>query len=148
MAAPKVRLNATEQILRDELPSPFWTWPLYVKTFGLWAIWRGRHHFMLTNERVILLKGIVSKTEQTVPLSRIQDVNLMRSLLTGGYVAISSAGGGLGIERLGPFTRERAREFADALSQALPRRDDGVSAPATSPAPGWERQWRRRRPGR
>ncbi len=123
-----VRLNPEEEILRDELQSPFWTVGRYIVTLGLWAIWRSRHHFLLTNQRVLIVKGIVSKSEQAVPLARIQDVSLQRSLLAGGHVQLSSAGGGLGIERMGPLTHDRARQFADAISHVLPTRGDGVSA--------------------
>lgn len=64
-----VRLNPGEEILRDELQSPFWTLGRYIVTLGLWAIWRSRHHFLLTNQRVLIVKGIVSKSEQGVPLA-------------------------------------------------------------------------------
>lgn len=134
MAAPAVRLNPGEQILQDEIPSAFWTYPRYVPTLGLWAIWRSRHHFLLTNQRLIIAKGIVSKSEQSVPLARIQDVVLQRSLITGGWVRISSAGGGLGIERIGPLTREKARQFGDALHQVVPSHGDGVSTGGATPS--------------
>lgn len=128
MAAPAVRLNPDEEIVRDELPSAFWTISGYIRTLGLWAIWRGRHHFLLTNQRVMIVQGIVNKSERSVPIGRIQDVSLQRSVLSGGYVRLSSAGGALGIERIGPLTRERAREFADAVSDLLRSQyGDGVS---------------------
>ena len=104
MGAPAVRLNPGEEILCDEVPSAFWTYPLYLGTLGLWAVWRGRHHFLLTNQRVMITKGIVSKSEQSVPLVRIQDVSLQRSLVAGGYVKLSSAGGGISVEKIGPLT--------------------------------------------
>ncbi len=64
-------------------------------------------------------------------LARVQDVNLVRSILTGGSVRISSAGGVLGIEELGPLTRERASVFADAVSELVRRNaGDGVSGGA------------------
>jgi membrane protein YdbS with pleckstrin-like domain len=130
MVAPAVRLNPDEKIVLDVLPSVFWTAQLYLGTLGLWAIWRRRHHFLLTNQRVMMVLGIVNKHERSVPLSRIQDISLHRSLLEGGHVALSSAGGSLGIERIGPLTRNGAREFADALSELLRvQHGDGVSTP-------------------
>jgi hypothetical protein len=134
MAAPAVRPNPGERICKMSFPSPFWTYPWYVPTLGLWAIWRGRHHFLLTDQRLIIAKGIVSKSEQSVPLARIQDVVLQRSLLKGGCVQISSAGGGLGVERIGPLTREKARQFGDALSQVVPSHGDGVSTGRATPS--------------
>ena len=136
MGAPAVRLNAGEEILYDELPSAFWTGGIYFFTLGLWAVWRGRHHFLLTNQRVMITKGIVSKSEQSVPLVRIQDVSLQRSLLAGGYVKLSSAGGGISVEKIGPLTRERAREFADKLSEITrTQHGDGLSGTVPS-SPG------------
>jgi hypothetical protein len=136
MAAPTIRLNPGEQILRDELPSALWTMGFYVLTLGLWAVWRRRHRFVLTNQRVMVLKGIVNKSERSVPLARIQDVNLRTSIATGGFVALSSAGGPLGIQGFGPFTRAGAVAFADALSQAIPFHGDGVSGAHVAGASG------------
>jgi len=128
MASIRLRLQSGERIILDMRPSAFWTLPRYFLTLGLWAIWRSRHQFVLTNQRVALLKGIVSKHEKTVPVSRIQDVNLMRSLLNGGWLAFSSAGGTLSIERIGPLTRADARRFADAVSAELTHHTgDGLS---------------------
>lgn len=127
-AARRIRLNTGEHILRDDLLSPFWTWGLYCVTLGLWEVWRRYHRMVLTNQRLMIVKGIVFKSERSVNLGRIQDVNLERSFLTGGYVTVSSAGGPLGIERFGPFTQAKARDFADAISEAIPRGGDGVSS--------------------
>ena len=116
-------------------PSVFWTFPRYVFTLGLWALWRSRHQFVLTNQRVGRLQGIITKDEKTVPIGRIQDVNLKRSILTGGWVTLSSAGGALSIETIGPLTRDGARQFADTLSAQQNRHaGDGLSAaPGTGP---------------
>ena len=120
MVAPAVRLNPDEKIVLDVLPSVFWTAQLYLGTLGFWAIWRRRHHFLLTNQRVMIVLGIVNKHERSVPLSRIQDISLHRSLLEGGHVALSSAGGSLGIEQIGPLTRNGAHEFAGRALGAPP----------------------------
>jgi hypothetical protein len=152
MASTRLRLQPGERIILDMRPSAFWTYPRYVVTLGLWAIWRSRHQFVLTNQRVAHLQGIVSKHEKTVPVSRIQDVNLNRSILTGGSLTFSSAGGPLSIERIGPLSRSDARQFADALSaQQTQHPGDGLSAaPAPSNAgpaslapmpPGTPAQW-------
>ena len=130
-----LKLNQGESVILDETPSAFWTWPLYVFTLGLWSIWRSRHRFILTSQRVIVRKGIISKSEQTVQLARIQDVNVVRSLIAGGSIAISSAGGALSIRKIGPLTRAKAAEFAEKMSDSLPTRGEGLgSAPAATSA--------------
>lgn len=126
-AARRVRLNAGEHILRDQLLSPFWTLGAHIFTLGLWEIWRRRHGAVITNQRAMIVKGIIFKSEKSVNLARIQDVNLSRSIFTGGSVKISSAGGPLGVEQFGPFTQAQAQDFADTLSEAVPGQGDGVS---------------------
>jgi membrane protein YdbS with pleckstrin-like domain len=114
-----VRLHPDEAILLDVQPSRWWTAGKLVFSLGLWAIWRRKNHFYLTNERVLHCKGIISKSEQAVPLSRIQDCKLVRSILTGGRVILSTAGGPLGFEHVGPLTRADALIFADALTPLM-----------------------------
>lgn len=131
----RVRLGEGEYVLREEVPSAFWTGGQYFVTLGMWAIWRSRHRFYVTNERVIATQGVVTRSERSVPLSRVQDVDLTASVLAGGFVRLSSAGGGLGVQRLGPFTRRRAREVADQLSEMIrSHRGDGLSVPTSAPA--------------
>jgi membrane protein YdbS with pleckstrin-like domain len=130
-----IRLQQGEEIVLDMLPSAFWTAPLYVVTLGLWAVWRPRHHFILTNQRVVVTQGIVTKREKAVPLSRIQDLRLIRSYLIGGRVLMSSAGGPLSIQTVGPLSRERARAFADAVGPRIDQGGDGLSAPLRDAAP-------------
>lgn len=149
MARCRLRPQPGEQIILEMRPSVFWTFPRYVFTLGLWALWRSRHQFVLTNQRVGHFRGVISKYEKTVPISRIQDVNLNRSILAGGWVSLSSAGGALSVERIGPLTRQQARQFADALTaQHIYHVGDGVSVPpATAPhsfapmPPGTPAQW-------
>lgn len=125
--AGDIRLNPGEEILRSEIPSVWWSgWLRYPFTLGLWEVWRRRHRFILTNQRVVIRKGLLNTTERNVLLGRIQDVSLQRSILKGGWVELSSAGGVLGIERIGPLTRAGARRFADAVSRALPVSGDGL----------------------
>ncbi len=118
----RLRLHDGETVVLEMLQSSWWTLGRYVFTFGLWAIWRKQHRYVLTNQRVLLLKGIISKTEQAVPLDRIQDAQLRRSPLTGGWITLSSAGGPLGVGRIGPLTQADALRFADELTSRIGRR--------------------------
>ncbi len=130
-----IRLQQDEQVVLDMLPSAFWTAPLYVVTLGLWAVWRQRHHFILTNQRVVVAQGIVTRREKAVPLSRVQDVRLIRSYLVGGRVLMSSAGGPLSIQTVGPLSREHARVFADAVGPRIDLGGDGLSTPLRNGPP-------------
>ena len=89
--APPIRLHENEQIVVEVLISKWWGLARYVFTLGLWAFWRPYHRFILTNQRVIITAGRISKTERSAPLSRIQDAQLDRSPLNGGWVRLSTA---------------------------------------------------------
>jgi membrane protein YdbS with pleckstrin-like domain len=119
MAQRGLRLQPGEEILVDMVPSAFWTSPKYVYTLGLWAVWRKRHRFIVTNRRVVVTTGILAYTERALPLAKIQDVTLHRSVNSGGRVSLSSAGGVLGVEEIGPLSRAKASAFADALGPLI-----------------------------
>jgi membrane protein YdbS with pleckstrin-like domain len=121
-----LRLHEGERIVADVQPSKWWTLGRYIITLGLWAIWRGRNHYVLTNERIIHIKGIISKTERSAPLSRIQDAELNRSPLTGGKVVLSTAGGSLGFNTIAPLTRADALALHDALMPLIRHTRSGV----------------------
>lgn len=114
-----IRLHDDEEIIKVVKLSSWWTSPRYVITLGFWEIWRRRHRFVLTNQRVVLTKGVINKTERSAPLGRIQDAQLHRSPFTGGRVILTTAGGSLGIESIRPLTRADAVALTDALTPVL-----------------------------
>ena len=122
IAGPPIQLLDGERVILDLHPSRGWTAPIYVVTLGLWEFWRRRHHFVLTNQRIVIAKGILSKQERSAQLDRAQDVRVDQSVLTGGRVYISTAGPGPGL-RVGdphtPLSRDDARAFADALTPLI-----------------------------
>ena len=124
-----MRLNPDERVLLDLTPSPYWTSGRYVPTLGLWEIWRRHHHFILTNERVLVVKGILNRSEQSVPLGRVQDVNLRLPWAAGKHVLLTTAGGNPGVQWIGPLSRLRARVYADTVQRAIPKLADGVASP-------------------
>lgn len=127
-----VRVPATVQLHEDErvvltlLPSHWWTLGFYVFSLGLWHFWRKRHVYILTDQRVIVTKGIINTTVGSAPLSRIQDIHVRRSILTGGTVAWSTAGGSLGVTKVIHITRANADLFAQAMSPYLGRAPQGA----------------------
>ena len=121
-----VRLREGEHVLLALRPSVWWTLGLYLFTLGLWFFWRKRHVYVLTNERVLAVKGIISTREASTPLTRIQDVHMGRSPFTGGSVAWSSAGGALGVGKIRQITRDNALRFADALTPLIGHQSGGA----------------------
>lgn len=108
-----------EDVILDMLLSRAWTSIMYPLTLGLWELWRRRHHVILTNQRVVVRKGIIAKSQQAVPIDRIQDAGLTTSIFGGGSVRLSSAGGSLGVEVIKPLTRPDATQFSIELSKLL-----------------------------
>ncbi len=124
--AGEVRLHPDEKVLVEVLPSKWWTGSLYIFTFGLWELWRRRHRYIVTDQRVIAMRGVISKSERSIPLARIQDVQLRRSPLQGGCVTFSTAGGSLGFERILGLTRDDALAVSDAMVPLVGRDVAGV----------------------
>jgi membrane protein YdbS with pleckstrin-like domain len=108
------RLQNGEQIIYEAKPSGWLLSGRYFWTFGLYAIWRNQTRFIVTTQRVIQTKGIVSRTIKSVPIDMVQDAELQTSLGMGS-VRLSSAGGPLSIESLGPLRSSVAAELSDVI---------------------------------
>jgi hypothetical protein len=68
-------------------------------TLGLYYFWWKVTWFVVTDRRLITTKGIVTKTEVSLPLHVVQDASV-RTYLAGtgtGRVDVSTAGGSAGI---------------------------------------------------
>jgi membrane protein YdbS with pleckstrin-like domain len=112
MAAP--RLNPGEQIIFTAHPGGWTLIYAYVLTLGLYAFWRPAKHFTVTDQRVILSKGWVTRTTRFVPIHMVQDAK-ERIALGVGSVTISSAGGPLSIETFGPMRAADARDMVTVI---------------------------------
>ncbi len=98
-----------------------------------WVSWNSRT-FTITNHRVILETGIVSRTSRVVALDRVQDVateqSLLGRLLGYGKIEIDAAGAA-GAEVLGALPHpQRFRDEVFARAEQL--RNPG-GAPASNP---------------
>ena len=54
-------------------PSRWLSLPKYLGTLGMYGFWRKRHTYVLTNQRMLLGKGIFVRTERSLPISQIED---------------------------------------------------------------------------
>jgi hypothetical protein len=95
------------------------TWPKYVYTVGLYGIWRKRHSIVLTDHRVLLGKGIFTRTERSLPLSRVEAAIYARVGAYGYCDVHYTARGTRQTERLGPLSPKTARRFANAITAHL-----------------------------
>ncbi len=101
--------------IRSATPS---TWFLWLFTLGLWEIWRRQQQYVVTTRRVIVRRGLVYRRERIVPIDRLQDVTTRTGIMAG-YVVLSSAGGSLGVERMGPVWNGTVRAIAAAIQQQM-----------------------------
>jgi membrane protein YdbS with pleckstrin-like domain len=108
------RLQPGEKVLFQAHPAAWSLFPVYVLTLGLYELWRKAAWFMVTDQRVIASKGIVTRTQRSVPVDMIQDASV-RTQLGVGTVVVSSAGGPLSAQRFGPMSSATANEMADVI---------------------------------
>jgi hypothetical protein len=93
-------------------------WLRWLITLGLYEIWRRRTQFIVTNRRVIWRRGVIERSERSIPLSRLQDVTKQKRLLSG-WIELSSAGGPEGVETMGPMWNRSVDRMADAIDGQL-----------------------------
>jgi Bacterial PH domain len=105
-------LRPGETFLLVGHPAIVRVWPKYLLTVGLYGFWRSRDTTVLTDQRVIMGKGIVSRSERAIPMRRIQDASYARRGLTAYCEVKYEAQGRYQVARLGPFNRKTARRFA------------------------------------
>jgi hypothetical protein len=118
-------LQPGETVVTEVRPSPLVTMYAYPFTLGLWEIWRRRKRYLLTNMRVIVTKGLVTRSVQFLPLDRIQDATLSNQLWAA-VIGLSSAGGAAGIERLGSLRTRDARAFMHELTARISSGHQGL----------------------
>jgi hypothetical protein len=123
--------DTVDLVLRPWRLIIFWK---YLVTLGLYHFWWKRDVLALTDRRLIVTRGFVfSKTDQSLPLDRLQDINRHRVLFWS-YLGFSTAGGILGSVRWGPYAPHASREFADAVAhqRTEPEEDDRLPRESSS----------------
>jgi uncharacterized membrane protein YdbT with pleckstrin-like domain len=90
-----------------------------IVTLGLYILWWRVAWFVVTDQRLIIRQGILTKTEVALPLHFGQDATVGRDILGIGSVEVSTAGGEYGAVALSLLTAADARRLADLIiSQA------------------------------
>jgi Bacterial PH domain len=101
-----------EQLVMVARPGRLATFPRYVLTLGLYGIWRKRDTSAITDQRVLLGRGVVRRDERSIPLANIDDVVVARRGLYS-YVDLTIVQRGRPDgQRVGPLTPRAARRFA------------------------------------
>jgi hypothetical protein len=104
-----------ETVLLVARPAIGAVWPKYVLTLGLYGLWRRQNTTVLTDRRVLVGKGIFSRREQTLPITRINDATYVRRGLFAYCEIASTYRGRSHVLRIGPFSSRKARQFTDEI---------------------------------
>lgn len=101
-------LAVDEPIVASCRPAKVPRWIFYLVTLGLYEFWRRATVYAVTDRRIIVRKGIVTRTEGSLPLFYVQDATL-QTFLWWGRIVVSTAGGeGGDLETL--FVRKSAAQ--------------------------------------
>lgn len=123
MAAP--RIHADETVQFQAHPGSWQLAFAYLVTLGLYAIVQRTTTYTVTDQRVILTRGVITRTSQSVPLHMVQDAS-DETTLGVGRVVLSSAGGALSVQRFGPMRAADARAMADEIMKQVAAHARGV----------------------
>jgi Bacterial PH domain len=110
-----VDVQKGESVLMVGRPSLAVVWPKYVLTLGLYGLWRKRNVSVLTDRRVVVGKGIFSRTEYSIPIKQISDAMYVRRGLSAYCEVASVLRGRDHVERLGPLSARQARRLTDEI---------------------------------
>lgn len=117
-----LRLQDGEEVLLRMNPLS-WQSGLMLPTLGLWYFWAKATWYVVTDRRLITKKGILNKTEISLPLHFVQDASVHISVGGAARVTVSTAGGGAGISQMMALAKGDAPKLADTImSQAMKQR--------------------------
>jgi hypothetical protein len=115
---PKVRgvdFERGETVIVVARPSIAAVWPRFALTLGLYGFWRRQNVSILTNRRVLIGRGIISRTEQSLPFARINDAVYVRKGLYAYCEVASTLRGRSHVQRIGPLSAHTARRFTEEI---------------------------------
>ncbi len=123
-----IRLQDGEEILLALRPTGWGATLLKIYTFGLYIPWWRATWFVVTDRHLITKKGILNRTEVSLPLHFVQDASVHTSWQGVGRVDLSTAGGGEGISRIIGLRSEDSRQLADTIMSQARRAIMGASS--------------------
>ena len=112
-------LRGGESIVMVVRPSRTLSFGKYLYTLGLYGIWRKRHVYVLTDERLMTGKGVVNRTETSIPMNRIDEVGFVRRGLGSYCQIVLTAHGRRRLELVGPLLAKDARRMAGEIQTRI-----------------------------
>jgi uncharacterized membrane protein YdbT with pleckstrin-like domain len=112
-------LHAGEEVVLVVKPSKFVLFPKYLFSLGLYALWRNRDTTVLTDRRVLIGKGLFSRSERSIPLSRVRDAMLSRRGYASYTNLILNGADHERTTRIGPLLPRKARELTSTILNSI-----------------------------
>jgi PH (Pleckstrin Homology) domain-containing protein len=106
-------LGPGESVVLVARPSLFVTWPKYVLTLGLYGVWRKRETAVVTNRRILISRGVLSRSERSIPFDHIDDAMFVRRGFAG-YTDVLLRRSNR-VERIGPHHPNEARRLTSEI---------------------------------
>jgi hypothetical protein len=108
----RAQLFDDEEVVMVARPGRLASLPKYLATLGLYALWRKRDTSVLTDQRILLGKGILRRDERSIPLGQVDDVTIARrGFYSYADLTVVDRGRGM-VRRIGPMTPRSAHRFA------------------------------------
>jgi membrane protein YdbS with pleckstrin-like domain len=112
-------LRGGESIVMVVRPSRALSLGKYLYTLGLYGIWRKRHVYVLTDDRLMSGKGVINRTEVSIPIGRIDEVGFVRRGLGSYCQIVLTAHGRRRMELVGPLMAGDARRLAGEIQARI-----------------------------
>jgi hypothetical protein len=110
-----IKVQEGESVLLVAHPQIAAVWPKFLLTLGVYWFWHRRNTWVLTDRRVLIGKGMISRTEHSIPLRSVNDAVYQRRGPFG-YCEIASVRRGRpDVQRVGPLSIWQAHQFAQEI---------------------------------
>ena len=100
-------------------PSRLLSFPRYLYSLGLYGFWRKRHVYVLTDQRLLIGSGVLSRTERSLPLRHIDDVVFQRKGAGAYCEATATISGRKRSFAIGPLASRNARRLASEIQARI-----------------------------
>jgi hypothetical protein len=113
--------HPNEKVLVVGRPGIAVVWPKYLLTAGLYGLWHKRNVAVLTDQRVFLGKGLLSRSERSIPLRRVRRASYSRHGLAG-YCDLSERTANTwehSSTRIGPLRARTARRLVNEVENRI-----------------------------
>jgi hypothetical protein len=108
-----------ERVVLTAVPARGPTFHKYLATLGLYGLWRKRRTSTVTDRRVLMGRGLIRRTERSIPMRNIEDVVFKRRGLNGWVEVAVNDRGNHKSEQVGPMSPRSARRFASEVLRRI-----------------------------